>query len=338
MPAVLGLPQRCISPRALVLVQQGDRLVLQAADPSAPVCALARLQAAGDYWELDAIAGDDAAATRPRVLRLGAGLRLDPGRRYRLRIDDQGLDLDAIARPAWAAGIGRDQDGLFAELPGDTQRRCCWIGCPPGEFLMGSPADEPERSSDERRHPVILTQGLWLAETACTQALGRAVLDDDPSGFKGPERPVEQVSWDDISQRFLPALNRLVPGLDARLPSEAEWEYACRAGTRTPFSFGDNISTEQVNYDGDYPYGDAPKGECRARTIDVKALPANPWGLYQMHGNVYEWVADGPGGYPAGMVEDPVGPATPAKRVLRGGDWDASARWVPVCAPLRPRA
>ena len=116
-------------------------------------------------------------------------------------------------------------------------------------------------------------------------------------------------------------------GLDARLPTEAEWEYACRAGTRSPFSFGGNITTEQVNYDGNHPYGDGPKVESRKQSLDVKALPANAWGLYQMHGNVDEWCADWLGDYPSGRAVDPVGPPTGAGRVLRGGGWLASAWW-----------
>ncbi len=106
-----------------------------------------------------------------------------------------------------------------------------------------------------------------------------------------------------------------------RLPSEAEWEYACRAGTTTPFFFGDKITTDQANYDGNYPYSGGPKGEYRAQTVDVRALPANAWGLHQMHGNVREWCQDWFEDYPPGPVTDPSGPATGSGRVLRGGSW-----------------
>ncbi len=192
---------------------------------------------------------------------------------------------------------------------------------------MGSPASEAERSNDEIQHRVILTEGFWLADTACTQALWQAVMGDNPSGFKGEERPVETVSWQDV-QYFIKRLNTLAPDGGFRLPTEAEWEYACRAGTTTPFWFGDQISPEQVNYDGNYPYSGGPKGKYRKETVDVKALPCNGWGLYQMHGNVWEWCQDRYGAYPSATVVDPVGPAAGAARVIRGGSWLVSARRV----------
>ena len=123
-------------------------------------------------------------------------------------------------------------------------------------------------------------------------------MGENPSHFKGEDLPVESVSWDDV-QTFLNALNGLRPELKLELPSEAQWEYACRAGTQTPFWFGDTITTDQANYNGNYPYGDEPKGENRRKTVAVKALPANGWGLYQMHGNVWEWCADRYGSYAA---------------------------------------
>jgi formylglycine-generating enzyme required for sulfatase activity len=204
------------------------------------------------------------------------------------------------------------------EVSGVVQR-LRWI--PAGEFDMGSPEGEEQRDDDETRHKVVLSQGFWLADTACTQALWQAVLGENPSRFEGLERPVEKVSWEDVVERFLPALNRMVPGLEAVLPTEAQWEYACRAGTTTPFSFGETISTDQVNYDGNYPYGKGKKGEYRQQTVEVKALPANAWGLYQMHGNVWGWCADRYGDYPDGPVTDPSGPRIGSWRVLRGGSW-----------------
>lgn len=147
------------------------------------------------------------------------------------------------------------------------------------------------------------------------------MLGENPSQFEGAERPVEQVSWTDVVERFLIALNELVPGLEAGLPTEAQWEYACRAGTATAFSFGPNISTDQVNYDSNYPYAGGPQGEYRRQTVEVKALPANDWGLYQMHGNVWEWCADWLGDYPAEAIVDPKGSSEGRERVLRGGGW-----------------
>lgn len=121
----------------------------------------------------------------------------------------------------------------------------------PGEFLMGSPESEIGRSDNERQHPVLLTQGYWLADTTCTQELWEAVMGSNPSNFKDDrENPVECVSWNDITQEFLPRLNKLIPGMNLTLPTEAQWEYACRAGTTAPFSIGDKIDQEQVNFDG----------------------------------------------------------------------------------------
>ena len=245
------------------------------------------------------------------------------GRRVRLR---WGPREDG---PEWGwqenGGVGVDAFGLYADFTvKSVTQRCRWIA--PGTFLMGSPPEEGDRSDNETQHEVTLTRGYWLADTACTQALWQAVMGDNPSHYKdGPTNPVEQVNWDDI-QVFLARLNELVPGLAAGLPSEAQWENACRAGTTTPFSFGQNITPEQVNYDGNNPYADGKKGLDRERTVPVKSLPPNPWGLYEMHGNVWEWCADWYGDYPKGPQIDPPGPPEGVHRVLRGGSWDCSGR------------
>jgi formylglycine-generating enzyme required for sulfatase activity len=165
-----------------------------------------------------------------------------------------------------------------------------WIE--PGRFMMGSPNDEPQRFNNEGpQDEIAIQEGFWLFDTACTQSLWRAVTGTSPSRFQGDTRPIERVSWHDV-QEFLSVVNAMLPGLDLSLPSEAQWEYACRAGTTAPFSFGDSITPEQVNYDGNYPYADAEKGLYRGETVPVGSLPANPWGLYEMHGNVFEWAQD----------------------------------------------
>ena len=145
-------------------------------------------------------------------------------------------------------------------------------------------------------------------------------MDDNPSRFKGEERPVEMVRWED-AQEFIKRLNQLIPEGEFCLPSEAQWEYACRAGTQMVFSFGDQITPDLVNYDGNYPYADGEKGEYRKCTVDVKELPCNDWGLYQMHGNVWEWCQDWYGDYDQGTVINPTGPDEGEGRVLRGGGW-----------------
>jgi len=236
--------------------------------------------------------------------------------------------------------LGFDLDyGAFAEIRiGTAAQRMRWIE--PGEFWMGSPDHEPERRSNEGpRHRVRISQGFWLADTACTQALWQAVMGKNPSHFKGdPQLPVEQVSWLD-AQKFFQRLTEL--GLSgADLPTEAQWEYACRAGTQTPFHFGAQINPGLVNYDGNHPYADGSKGEYRQRTVPVKALPANDWGLYQMHGNVWEWCKDSrrdyekadeaimdPGFGVARSASDPVGmQGESSLRALRGGSWGYFAR------------
>lgn len=195
---------------------------------------------------------------------------------------------------------------------------------------MGSPEDEPESHQDEGpRHLVTLSQGFWFADTACTQALWKMVMGVNPSQFQGNEQfPVEQVSWMDV-QEFLTELMLLLPYCEALLPTEAQWEYACRAGTDTPFSFGLNITPEQVNYNGSYPYAGAKNGPYREKTVPVKSLLPNAWGLYEMHGNVWEWCMDGMRRYQEDAVVDPLGPlqdqSPSAPRALRGGSWGNGA-------------
>ncbi len=224
--------------------------------------------------------------------------------------------------PAWAVAYGQDGFGLWAELALDSvTQRVRWI--PPGEFLMGSPDDEPERYKDEGpRHRVVLTEGYWLADTACTQALWQAVMKNNPSQFRGdPEKPVERVTWHQV-QDFLQRLGSLA-GVKAELPSEAQWEYACRAGTDTPFWWGNDLNTDQANYDGNSPYAQGKKGENRKRTVPVKSFLPNPWGLWQMHGNVWEWCRDGLRDYQQVVAVNPEGALEEeGDRALRGGSWD----------------
>lgn len=229
----------------------------------------------------------------------------------------------------WANEWGQDRFGLYMKF--DCQgirQRFRWIL--PGTFLMGSPGGEPERQpweTDETQHEVTLTKGFWLADTTVTQALWNTVMPKNPSRFHDNENnPVDAVSWND-AQEFIQRLNDNYSALNVRLPSEAEWEYACRAGTQTPFSFGNNITPEQVNYDGNYPYTGGGKGLYREKTVPVQSLPPNPWGLYEMHGNVWEWCADWYDKYPQQAVTDPHGPDNGEYRVLRGGSWDFNG-WI----------
>jgi sulfatase modifying factor 1 len=229
--------------------------------------------------------------------------------------------LPSVFPATWACEWGEDRFGLFMvlEVQG-VRQRFRWIVW--GAFDMGSPNTEVERSEEETLHAVTLTQGFWLADTACTQALWTAVMGENPSRFRKDENnPVEIVSWDDAMQ-FIERLNTEFPDLLARLPTETEWEYACRAGTTTPFSFGENVTPEQVNYEGNHPYANGEKGLNREKTVPVRSLPPNAWGLYEMHGNVWEWCADWFDDYVLGPVENPIGPDKGSERVVRGGSWE----------------
>ena len=173
------------------------------------------------------------------------------------------------------------------------------VHIPAGSFRMGSPEDEPERSDDEGPQHDVTLGSFFMAQTPITQAQWRMVaslprvaleLRSDPSHFKGAERPVEGVSWFEAME-FCHRLSQHT-GRSYTLPSEAQWEYACRAGTTTPFHCGSTISTTVANYDGNYTYGQGPTGTYRGQTTDVASFPANDWGLHDMHGNLWEWCLD----------------------------------------------
>ena len=161
-----------------------------------------------------------------------------------------------------------------------------------------------------------------MQTTQVTQAQWKEVIGDNPSHFKGNDLPVERISWDMVKE-FIEKSNNMHPGKGFRLPSEAEWEYACRAGSTTPFNTGRTISTDEANYDGDYTYGNGVKGIYRKKTTPVKSFSPNPWGLYDMHGNVWEWCEDRWHDDYEGAPND--GSAwvsgSSAFRVLRGGSW-----------------
>ncbi|WP_414564981.1 MULTISPECIES: SUMF1/EgtB/PvdO family nonheme iron enzyme [unclassified Anabaena] len=161
---------------------------------------------------------------------------------------------------------------------------------PGGTFTMGSPAGEAERLDRESPQRQVTVPGFFMGRYAVTQAQYQAIMGKNPALFKGDRRPVEQVSWDNAVE-FCQKFSQKT-GKTYRLPSEAEWEYACRAGTTTPFYFGETITTDLVNYDGNYPYGSAPKGEYRQQTTNVGEFPPNSFGLYDMHGNIWEWCQD----------------------------------------------
>lgn len=201
---------------------------------------------------------------------------------------------------------------------------------PAGSFMMGSPASEVGRSNDEGpHHQVTIRDGFYMGRYEVTQAQWQQVMGSNPSSFKAENLPVETVSWNE-AQEFIRKLNAMNDGYVYRLPTEAEWEYACRAGTTTPFAFGSTLSSDQANFDGNYPYGGAAKGVFREKTTTVGSFQPNAFGLYDMHGNLWEWCEDwyhdSYNGAPADGSAWLGGGGQ--YRVLRGGSWDYNANYL----------
>lgn len=256
-----------------------------------------------------------------------------------------------VERLGWAVDGGVDEYGRWATLEvKGVIHRLRWIY--PGRFLMGSPESEQGHYEYEGpQHEVTLTKGFWLGQVPCTQALWQAVMGKNPSRFPSPNRPVEQVSWEDC-QEFFERLQELVPAFPGRLPTEAQWEYACRAGTTVATWVGDlQILGERnaprldqlgwyggnsgVDFDLENGYDSSEWGEKQyahtlAGTREVGLKSPNPWGLYDMLGNVFEWCEDSwdvQAKYSGDSRVDPVGTAG-SYRVIRGGSWFSYARFV----------
>ena len=202
--------------------------------------------------------------------------------------------------------------------------------CPAGTFTMGSPESEEGRFDGETQREVTLTRGFWTLETEVTQEMWQTVMGSNPSNFDSDVRnPVEMVSWED-AQEFIAKLNAdgVAPeGFEFRLPTEAEWEYACRAGTSTPYFWGWRFDGDKANCNGNEPYGISTKGKYLERTTAVGSYAPNLWGLYDMHGNVWAWCADWYGDYASGSQTDPEGPKSGSGRVIRGGSWSRGAKY-----------
>jgi sulfatase modifying factor 1 len=194
---------------------------------------------------------------------------------------------------------------------------------PAGEFTMGSTESEPRRETDEPRLEVRRVETpFYLGETEVTVGEWRRITGEEPSDPDTDETlPIGVITWH-RAMEAIATLNEEGEG-GWRLPTEVEWEYACRAGTTTVFSFGDNITTDQVNYDGRSPYNGSPKGLRRDGPVPVRSLPPNPWGLYEMHGNAFEWCAELYVPRP-GRDRPPTDPG--ASRSIRGGAWNSRAR------------
>jgi len=193
-----------------------------------------------------------------------------------------------------------------------------WVNIPAGIFVMGSPLHEINRYKDEIQHQVTLGS-FKMSKYEITfdqyklfcDATGREKPSD--GGLGRGNSPVKMVSWFDA--------DAFSKWMGCRLPTEAEWEYACRSGTKTPFNTGDNLTTEQANYDGNHPYNNNTKGEYHRSPLTVGSFAPNAWGLYDMHGNVNEWCSDWYGEYSTSAQTNPKGPSSGPYRVYRGGSW-----------------
>ena len=233
----------------------------------------------------------------------------------------------------WNGGgpLQTDQYGLFIDLKITEKVTQRFRKITPSWFMMGSPKDEPERESwgKESLHEVILTKEFWVADTVVTQELWQAIMGNNPSFFSGVHRPIEQVSYQDAIL-FLEHLNKCIPGIRARLLTEAEWEYCCRAGSATPFCLGNRITPDQVNYNGQHPYHTGLVGKNRRQSVPVKSFPCNAWGLFEMHGNVWEWCQDywQEDLFSQEPQVDPSGSKKGEFRVVRGGSWFLGGRGV----------
>ena len=229
------------------------------------------------------------------------------------------LVVSTVVLLGMAGFAGEDKSGPKAgdtcteDLGGGVKMEFVW--CPPGDFLMGSTSSEEGRVDGESQHKVTLTRGFWMGKYEVTQGQWQAVMGSNPSHFKGSaDLPVEMVNWNDC-QEFVKKLSQRTRNA-YRLPTEAEWEYACRAGSTTAYCFGNDASGL-----GAYAWYEDNSG---ARTHGKGGKKANSWGLHDMHGNVNEWCQDWGGRYPTDAVKDPQGPSSGEYgdyRVQRGGSW-----------------
>jgi formylglycine-generating enzyme required for sulfatase activity len=241
------------------------------------------------------------------------------------QINNNGTEIKRITKNAnyFAQDLG---NGVNLEM----------VAIPGGTFIMGSPENEEGYHSSQSPQHQVTVPPFFMGKYPVTQQQWRVVaalpkdkidLKSDPSYFKGDNLPVECVSWND-AQEFCARLSRMA-NKTYRLPTEAEWEYACRGGTTTPFYCGETISTDLANYNGNYTYGQGQKGEYRKKTTEVGKFPANPFGLYDMCGNVWEWCEDG---WHENYINAPADgsawtcPST-EYMLLRGGSWSLNARY-----------
>jgi formylglycine-generating enzyme required for sulfatase activity/predicted Ser/Thr protein kinase len=314
LSAALALQPTDAPAGALLHQAKVGQLLTTAKANDSPDNAAAALQALDKLLELDSEHAE-ANALKARVTG------------YEHLLDSTGLGFSAAQvrrlQEVWARRLGCEVEEKLEVAAGVNMT---FVLIPPGKFRMGSPVDERERSDDERLHEVTLTEPFYLGKTEVTQAQYEALIGKNPSNFKGADRPVEKVTWEEARDYTEKLTKKRSDKLVYRLPTEAEWEYACRGGRSSsqPFGIGDGraLSSAEANFDGDFPYGGGAKGKRLQSTCRVGSYPANALGLHDMHGNVYEWCADWYAEYPAGDVSDPRGPSEGGSvRVIRGGGW-----------------
>ena len=243
-----------------------------------------------------------------------AVVRREEMTRENARREEEDRARKAAEGKAKRAAALKTGDIKILDLPGGATMEMIYVA--PGSFMMGSPASEVGRDKSETEHRVTLTKGFWLGKVPVTQEQWLSVMKSNPSYFKGNKCPVESVSWEDC-QKFISKINESL-NCAARLPTEAEWEYACRAGTIGPYG-----GTGLIDDMGWYDNRDR-KGGWKAHSVAQKKQ--NAWGFYDMHGNVWEWCNDRYGNYPLESETNPKGPTSGDSRVLRGGSWGSRAR------------
>ncbi len=245
----------------------------------------------------------------------------------------------AISAILWLGALLSAQDDkptgepktLTVDLGGGVKME--FVRIPAGKFMMGSPKEEKERDDWEVQHEVTISKAFYLGKYEVTQEQYEAVTGENPSHFKKVDGedtrrfPVEDVSWELAAAYCRKLTEKAGAGLGRfALPTEAQWEYACRAGTTTPYHFGNKLNGREANCNGNFPYGTIVKGRWLRRTCRVGSYEPNAWGLYDMHGNVLEWCKDWHGPYSGEKETDPTGAADGSYRVLRGGNWVYDAR------------
>ena len=245
--------------------------------------------------------------------------------------------LEIIKQPeSQAVTVG---ESVTSSVETDVELAMSMVWCPAGTFTMGSPSSELGRESDETLHSVTISHGFWIGKYEVTQAQYRVVMGSNSSSFKGDNLPVEEVAWYDAMEfcqkltEIERATGRLPENYAYTLPTEAQWEYACRAGTTTALNSGKNVTTaedegicDNLDEVGWYWMNGGKKNWNEGKDPAICTHPGgqkkpNQWGIYDMHGNVWEWCLDWYGSYPTSPVTDPKGPGTGSYRVLRGGSW-----------------